>query len=983
MSSSIDEKATSTKELATRILQYVTCSMRTLTVSELSAALDEETLEMLDLPHTLVGVCGEFISVDNDGNIAMVHQTAREYLLGNHQGDRPLRIYPQIAHRELLLSSLRSLLSIGLRHKLNRNQWPEFLRYAATSWSSHLRYVAIDDHNVTLTLKRFLSGNSVLSWVHALALTGQLGVLIRASKDLYTFASRRRQNAELGSLSTTVQPLFDDEFFESWGTDLLRVLGKFGSALRRRPECIYKSVPPFCPRSSPMYQYFGKGEAKTLAVTGLSGEIWDDSLARMSLGQDSSRNIFASHIIAVGSAISVLSSHGNAYIFGSSDFLERKASPIRHGERVYRMQMNSTATLLATYGYRTTKIWEVSTGKCKITVNSIESRTRPLAMLFASNNSVLLVGTDDRRLRTLDLNAEHPQWCIKAELDEPELENHITNSASHMALSHDGAMIAVGYRRHPLSAWETDGPCHIGHCRRQDEASALRELRDLAWHPHEPVLFGVNLEGYVLRWAPYDDTIEELPAAATKLAMSQDGSFFATGDGHGRIKIYLTATLTLVYHSAAQDAVFGLAFSPDSRRLYDIRGYYANAWEPSALVRLAKDFTLEMESSSEMGRSTDVPVNVRGAVDSVTAVATSPRSRLYCFGTERGLVSLGDSQKGKIADIFATKARFAIEQISWSDCGNWLCFADASQQLTVLSVTTGPGQASPVVTQRFAVSLRGSMDGTIIRLLFDASSARVAVHASSQTCIVTLESGSVQKAQQPADDPIQQIIPHPDSPAHLIALGPISIRVLDWDLVECNRQEISWPSIEQPGGLRGHSCDGYLIEKVLVSHNKRHVLLQVSQPMEDLKRSFVHCDMALLPTEAWPDGHQRDKIHLRPLVTDSYNEISVILALLPKDRLVFLSKSFTVCLAHIQLGKSHSQSLPATRSDIASSKATSMAETPRRQPDTGQKFQELFALPGDWICKDCLTFCSVWQVARSFVCPRNGEVAVVKCALIA
>jgi hypothetical protein len=49
----------------------------------------------------------------------------------------------------------------------------------------------------------------------------------------------------------------------------------------------------------------------------------------------------------------------------------------------------------------------------------------------------------------------------------------------------------------------------------------------------------------------------------------------------------------------------------------------------------------------------------------------------------------------------------------------------------------------------------------------------------------------------------------------------------------------------------------------------------------------------------------------------------------------------------------------------------------------GKMPKELFSLPGDWISRDCLVLSSVWGVEKSFLCPRNGEIAVVKCAALA
>jgi hypothetical protein len=125
--------------------------------------------------------------------------------------------------------------------------------------------------------------------------------------------------------------------------------------------------------------------------------------------------------------------------------VETKASPIKHGERVGRIQLNGTVALLATYGYCTTKVWEVSTGKCKVSVTNIESKTRPLAILFATDNSTLMVAQMTGRSDHSNLNESQPVWQVVAELEQAELERQFMNSASHMALSKDSSMVAVAY----------------------------------------------------------------------------------------------------------------------------------------------------------------------------------------------------------------------------------------------------------------------------------------------------------------------------------------------------------------------------------------------------------------------------------------------------------------------------------------------------------------------------------------------------------
>jgi hypothetical protein len=143
---------------------------------------------------------------------------------------------------------------------------------------------------------------------------------------------------------------------------------------------------------------------------------------------------YASSISAAGTQIAILLSLAIARLYDPSIFEEAITSPIKHSERVYMMKLNSTETLLATHDYVTTKIWEVLTGKCKVSVENVESRPRPLAMLLTNN---ILIGTDYRRIRSLSLTQMFPTWQLVAELEEPELEGHFLNSSNYMALSKD------------------------------------------------------------------------------------------------------------------------------------------------------------------------------------------------------------------------------------------------------------------------------------------------------------------------------------------------------------------------------------------------------------------------------------------------------------------------------------------------------------------------------------------------------------------
>lgn len=957
------------KQLATTILQCLTCSLRVLSVPEMAHALGEAASGILDLQHAINDLCGGFASVDNDGNVSIIHHSAREYLLESSE-DRPFRIDPTTAHKGLFLSSMRCLMSTGLRAKLGRDQTPEFLEYATVSWSNHLLHATPLDDDTLLALKKFLTGNWMLTWIHALAAAGNLRVLAQTSKDLSKLARNSRQHSTLD--------LSDQELISSWSVDLLRIMGRYGSLLRRKPDSIYNSIPPFCPKGSSVHQLFGKSEA--LSVGGISTEKWDDLFARISLGKS-----FASSIQAAGPHVAVLAAPGNVHIHEASDFREAKGSPIQHRERVDRVQLNKTASLLASYGYKTTKIWKIATGDCILSINSVESKTRPLTMLFTNDDSTLLVGSDDRRVRSLNIRDDKPEWEIIADLEEFGLEKHFTNSASHMALSPDGSMITVGYRRHPASAWELEGSNHIGYCRRKDDVSMVRELRDLVWHPYEPEVLGLTVEGVVFRWAPYEDNVDELSAEAAKLAISNDGELFVTGDSHGRIKLYTTANFSLLYQLPAQEAVFGLAFSPDSKRFYDIRGFYANAWEPNALVRYAES-SGDMDSVSEysMSHVSERSASSSAAVDPITTLAGSPSGRLYCYGTQKGVVSLHDTKEGRIATLYSSRAKFAIEHITWSPDGKHICISDFSKQLVVFTASSDLADANPSYQQTASIPMRKLTKSPITQLLFHPSSSHIMVHTSSQIHTISLTSSSVENTRDQSFV-ISCWVKHPTDSELLVGFGAHDITILDWNLVEQRKFDIQWP--RKPSKENDKTDPLFQVDRVLSSQDNNRLLLQVSTAGDSTR----NCQLFFLKTtdlassgRAEEEGETSSpRICLHRMLPELYGDVSLALRMAWGDRLIYVSRDFAICSKQLQWTSESTASSgtvqPRNPRNVRS-RALARGGASTANPSSGVK--ELFAFPGDWTNEQALGLCSLWGSETSLLYPRNGEVAVVKCTAL-
>ncbi|KAL8906667.1 MAG: hypothetical protein Q9171_006190, partial [Xanthocarpia ochracea] len=814
------------RELASAILQYVTTTLHVLTVAELSYALHEEAFRLLDFQRSIIEVCCGFVVIDKDGYVDMVHQTAREYLLDSF--NRPFHVKRSVAHKQIFLSCMRCLMAVGIRAKVNGRQEPLFLKYAACSWFVHLEATSGDEGEVAETLTKFLAGRWVLTWIQILASTDQLRVMVQASRHLSRYLSKQKPDDKH---PLQRQDVVKHELLNTWAEDFGRIVGKFGGILRQNPESIYKHIPPFCPQNSAIYQYFGNSKDGSLLVSGISGQTWDDSLARLSFGLGT----YATSISAAGAGIATLVPSGKVCLHDSLNFDQSSASPIRHGERVYSMILSNSGTLLATYGYHTIKIWRTNTGNCELSIDNLQSRPRPLTMLFSENDDFLLVGSDDRRIRSLYLNIDSPSWQIIADLEEPELEGHFLNSPNHMALDRKGKLVSVAYRGHPLSAWEIDGPVHIGHCWRTRDVPARGEVIEAVWHPRQPELLGLYTEGVVFRWRPYNDEVAEFAVGASRLAMSTDGSLVVTGDVRGAVKVFTTADFTNIYQLASEDNVLSLAFSPDIRRFYDVRGNYGTVWEPNALLKFVEIQDKDTESGSEissLAQTSSHFKNVSRKVDSITCLAASPTGRFYCSGTEKGAVYLYDRQRGKLAEIYVSRSFLGIEQMAWSHDGNYLCFSDLSKRVFIKALDLEVDVPDSSVETNALSSVKTILDGPITQLLFHPDSTQAMVCSPSSTCTISLASASVTVSAKTGIAGSRRIV-HPNDPTLIICIGPNDFYLLDWNLSLLRAFKIE-RSLDH--NRLSPSQGQEKVVEILPTANKTHVLLQIERMKE---RTFL------------------------------------------------------------------------------------------------------------------------------------------------
>ena len=954
-------------KLGQRILQWATCAHRTLSVEELSDALD--SLDILEIQRAVDDLCGGFVVVDKEGKVALIHETAREYLAKSQDCDRPFVIDYKATHDMLFKSCLQRLTNNKLRTQVVRNQPPALLDYASNTWFIHFTSGSITDPENLEVLIGFLEGPHILTWVHIAAWRKQLRALVTASRCLtdVVIKLRRLQFDDCLKNTRTLN------LVEGWATDLVKIVGKFGTNMISTPDAIYKLIPPFCPKTSVTYRQFGHKEAKSLQVSGLTSTNWDDCLARFPLDS----GVIASGVLPAGSRIAILTNirrSSRIMIHHAATFEEQCV--LEHPERVFKIQVNKLGNLLVSYGYLTTRLWNTKTGECLKSVKNPPKKPRPHTIRFIDKDSTVLVGGEDRIFRYFSIAEDDPQWHVKIQIDEEIPEDAVVMFPTCSSLSPDGKLVVFGYRQHPVTLWDLEKDMLLGTCSiNLSEAdmttveATYGEVYAVKWHPFNGEVYGLTLTGMLFRWDTQDDEAnDKVESGGDYLTVSQKGSLLGTGDGVGTIKIFASPDLSLLYQLSSQDAVLNLAFSADSRRLYDIRGQYANVWEPNTLMRLADDSEFPdhgSDSLSEIESLTKFSLQSRhqsARVDNVTTLAGQSVGPLYCYGTEDGIAVLCDVDSGSICELERLSSFMSIEHVAWSEDDKVVAISDLSGTILIKRVIKAKNQQCGWDVVLMFDILIPSSKGHIGQLIFHPAGKALFAFTPLAVFSINLETRIVTESRLPSTK--LKWVCHSAMPDYLLGFGTSkmyvyaceglqNVRELSYSPPRNNDQETQSADEQRRGRFRK---DNETVNRIVASPGSPHILLSI------WKSTSTGCFENQFLLFKVPDisvGTTAPGTLLYTLIPEELSSrIKVPLAFLSPARLLFLDVDRWIGSSRI--------TPPA--------KATQQS---RRTSDTSTVVVDpYYFLPSDWATGNEAQLCSVMPDG-TLLCPRNGEVAAV------
>ena len=988
----------SEKTMARMIMIWAMYARRPLEVEELHRVLKAEFPTILDLRRTVNQICGQFVVVDANDRVCLVHQTARDYLI--HASKLPFSLAAREAEEELFAFSLSVFFDPHMRSRLSQKSFPPFCSYASTSWAYHLgRASASSDRIITLLVK-FLTGPYVLSWIEALATSEQLKGLVFASTILNTFVQRRRK-VDAGR-SPLQHRLVDLETIELWAIDLLKLVGKFGISLLQEPTAIYKLIPQLCPTTSRLYQQFGKSSLALLSVSGLSSnKDWDDLLSRISIGT----SYQALSVTCSARYIAVVTSAGAALLWDSLSFDEAWTFP--HKEHIFKTCFSHSGDLLATYGLRTTKVWSTTDGHQVIDAPN-PTNARALDLAFTDDDTALLMASDLRGLGKLLLRNSEERWhTVHPNMfqEECSIDGTFKNSPTSVNFSNDRSQLVVAYRGSPLEVWDLNSSTLVNRCKRRSQLGgrsnqARTGVNRVQWHPNSGEVLGIYTDGAVFKWHPNMETHHELPldskGSPSEVQCSPDGEVFATSDVNGTVQLYSYHDFALLYPLSSEDTVTALCFSPDSRRFYDIRGSFCNVWEPNALIRLsaAEDQGTEVDTEAgSMAVLSHVPSEARAESSiPITSLASRQGGSLVCSGTEDGTIMLHDIRDDTKSEIGTSAIGMIAEHIIWSDNGRYLAYEDLSRRLVVKSVEPLPGQKAS-----FGWKIESLLDvklnlgsGKVRQILFSADSDLVSAVGSNAVQFWSLSTKSLLSAHVSDRNEHLIWINHPAIADQMMACTNSDIEGFSWSggcLKKLWKLKISDPTKPTPAtsmecvalersnllqksssaGTANVSEDKEILEKILLSPTREHLLLfykSPCRPTSNFSRVLIISAKSL--------GQSSETIAATPLPEAILAIMERPLKVLGKDRFVFIDKSFWICTWRLDLR--------ATQS------VTSGHEDSNRRPSLPAGLNgprgvtRHFFLPRDWIDPNSLALCEVMDDG-TLLCPRKGEIAAMRSGI--
>lgn len=748
------------KELARAILTWTVCSARPLTTDELYHALRIDIKDEIRSVDKCIASCGHLVFVDGKSRVQMVHQTAREFLL-HPNTDSEFAIDFRSAHKQLAMACLEYLNGTEMKRARYRKRSAStvtrdrcsFVMYACNCLHEHISRASSTDDDLLMALAAFLSSSNVLSWIEYLAQNSDLNRVIQTGKALKDFIQRRQKH----------MPPFGREvdIIDSWGTDLIRLVGKFGQTLRSSPSSIFHSIPSLCPIESAPYKQFGS-QPYGISVTGQSNTTWDDCLSTIFHSQQQLSALTCSNnYFAVGASCGTITIYDNTAC--------EEIQILDHREHVKVLRFSQDGQQLASAGPAFVKVWDVLTWK---ELYTFDIPTQCMSLVFTDNDRILLGALGNNELKHWDVSAGIPghstSWAkdlAAGGLRRPMAAEFCTNDR----------LLAVAYRGQDLLLWDLENECRYATFARK--APHGPSINALAFsHAPDTDLLAVSYgDGELVLLGTLDVSIKTtIMGNAHILVSSPDGRTLATAGNAGDIQLFDFETLRLLYRiSSDTGAIKSLAFSGDGRRLLDIRESHCRIWDPVVLARQdVYEETSDMVSISSM--PPEAQLGDPKDVTLITALACQEGGETFFCGREDGSVWQYEIKSVTPAnELFDNGENIPVTALCCEK--TFLSSTDTSSRVMVHKIDCPPFDNPLCFDYRY--------QDTVHQLLSNKDHSKLLVSTSNADYFYSINLGGseILKTLPWTGEKLRKWANHPSNQNHLIMITDNIARIYDWE----------------------------------------------------------------------------------------------------------------------------------------------------------------------------------------------------------
>lgn len=884
-------KATHGKDLAKAILTWTVCSIRPLKTSELHDALQLDLKDSTDtIERSIRSCCGQLVYVNIQSQVQMIHLTARDYLLGASI-DSEFAVDRKQGHRRLLLTCLRYLngdeMKALRRRKLDISTIPKerspFASYACDSLFEHILHSSWTDKEILSSLACFFNSSNVLSWIEYVAKNSELNRLIQTGKALGRFLQRSSEQVPMPSKEVVL--------LESWATDLVRLVMKFGKNLGSCPSSIFDLIPPFCPPATAPWKQFGTA-ARSISVSGLRAETWDDCLSTIVDTREQYSSLASSKTyFAIGTF------SGKIVLYKQSTCQE--VGVLTHAEPVRLLCFGEKVNILVSAGSMNIKIWDLAS-EMQLWIFDVPQQC--MSITLTEKDQLLLGALKDHRLKVWNLNT----GCLTENVDWTEglegMTKQLYRRPVTAAFSIDTNLLAIIYKGQDILLWDLEGDTLYDTYSRESGANA-KPGRPYGSAGVRCLVFGAAINASLLASAYGDGELvlfdtstgavkTRIVAFAHILACSADGSTLASADPSGTIQLFDFETMSLLYRiHSVEPGIQGLTFSADGLRLLDIRGSHCRVWEPTVLAGQCMDAG-SRGTSNVLTAPREIKLAHSKDIISITSIACHPDGDVFFVGKEDGSVYLYDVDSGVQSQrLFSHAHGVSIVTLEFEKESQTLSTVDSSSRILIHQLAR-VNQYQAMIVNEVLFDYRA--DAAIGQLICCQGLRRILVCSATSDVLWSLSSN---EANIIATISYQDREPfrwarHPSILDHLVLFTKNEAHIYDWQTL--NRLTGSAGIL-----LEGSISPKLSIRSIIPCFNGTRLATTFGESLRPRSKSklflwntsdFAPETEAVVPV---PDYHHlADQVEVLIGTTDSENSET--------EHLIFLQNSNWVCSADSQ-----------------------------------------------------------------------------------